>query len=139
MKSKKIGNTYIIRLDKGEELVDGLEKFCMDEKIKLGTIQGIGATNDVTVGYFDTKKKEYFSKRFEGDFEIASLSGNITTMDGKIYLHLHITFGDKEFGSHSGHLNQAMISATFEGVITAVEGEVCREHNKKIGLNLLKL
>jgi len=139
MKSKKVGNTYIVRIDKGEELVGSLEKFCVDEKIKLGTIQGIGAANDVTIGYFDIKKKEYFSKRFEGDFEIAPLNGNITTMDGNIYLHLHVTFGDKEFGSHSGHLNEAMISATFEGVITSVDGEVDRYYDEEIGLNLLKL
>lgn len=139
MKSKKVGNTYVIRIDKGEELVKTLENFCKENQIKLGTVQGIGATDKLTIGYFDTKQKEYFAKEFKGDFEIAPLVGNITSMDEKTYLHLHVTFGDKEFGSHSGHLNSALISATFEGVITVLNGEVDRYHDEEIGLNLLKL
>ena len=139
MKSKKVDNTYIIRIDKGEELVQSLENFCKKNQIKLGTVQGIGATNQITIGYFDTEQKEYFSNQFKGDFEIAPLHGNITTMEGKTYLHLHVTFGDKKFGSHSGHLNKAVISATFEGVITVLDGKAERYHDKEIGLNFLKL
>jgi len=139
VRSKKTGDTYFVRIDKGEELVQSLDNFCKENQIKLGIIQGIGATSQITVGYFDTKQKKYFSNQFEGDFEIAPLVGNITTMDGKTYLHLHVTFGDKKFGSHSGHLNKAVISATFEGVIMVLDGEMERYHDEEIGLNLLKI
>jgi len=138
MRSKKFDNTYIVRINKGEELVKALEDFCKENNIKAGTIQGIGATNQITIGYFDTSKKEYFSKEFKGNFEMAPLIGNITSMEGKTYLHLHVTFGDEDFNSHSGHLSKAMISATFEAVITKLDGEQERYYDDGIGLNLLK-
>ena len=32
MEYKKFGNKYVMRIDKGEEIVDTLKKFCQDEK-----------------------------------------------------------------------------------------------------------
>lgn len=35
MEYKKSGNTYIVRLDVGDEIMESLKKFVTDEKIKL--------------------------------------------------------------------------------------------------------
>ena len=139
MQSKKLKNKYIIRIDKGEEIVETLTQFCKDNNIKLGSIQGIGATNKATIGFFETKTKEYHSKEFTGDFEIVSLVGNVSTMDGETYLHLHINISDKEHKSFGGHLNSAVVSATCEIFIDLADGEVDREFDEEIGLNLIKL
>lgn len=139
MQFKKYGSKYILRLDKGEEIVETLKKFCVDEDIKLGTVQGIGATNDVEIGGFETDTKEYHSKKYEGDYEIAPLLGNITTMDGEVYLHIHINLAGIDNKAISGHLNSAVVSATFECVIHRIDGEVDREFSNEIGLNLLEL
>ena len=48
MDFQKIGSKFIVRIDKGEEIVDTLTKFCLDNNITLGSISGIGATNDAT-------------------------------------------------------------------------------------------
>lgn len=74
----------------------------------------------------------------KGNFEIAPLYGNITTMQGEAYLHLHANLGDESQHSFSGHLTKAIVSATFEGVIEVIEGEVDREKDPETGLNLLK-
>lgn len=138
MEFKKFGSKYIVRLDKGEEIVETLKQFCAANNIKLGNIQGLGASNKIKVGYFDVDKKEYFSKEFEGNFEIAPMVGNISTMNDEVYLHCHINFGNEEFGAHAGHLNSAVVSATFEATIDVIEGKVDRELSKEIGLNLYK-
>jgi uncharacterized protein len=138
MQFKKFKNKILIRIDKGEELVETLKKFCIEQKIKLATISGIGATNKVKVGLFEISSKKYFSKEFTGDYEIAPLYGNISTMKGEIYLHLHINIADSKQNSYGGHLNSAVISATFEGVIDIIDGQVDRELSEEIGLNLLK-
>jgi len=116
-----------------------LKAFCREEKITLGTVQGIGATNDAEVGLFETKSKNYLSHHFTGDFEITSLLGNITTFKGEIYLHLHATLCGKDHHAYGGHLNSATVSATFEAVIEKTEGVIEREFNDEIGLNLLKI
>jgi len=136
MKSKKFNNKYLIRIDKGEEVVETLKEFCEKENIKLGTITGIGATNRVKVGLFDTEKKEYYSTELEDNFEITSLCGNISTMDKETYLHLHINLCDSKHKCFGGHLNYAYVSATFEGVIEVIKGEVNRHLNDEVGLNL---
>jgi len=138
MDYKKFNNKYVVRLDKGEELVEELKKFCKDQKIKLGSISGLGATDKITIGLFDVKDKKFHSKEFLGAYEIASLIGNISTMNKEIYLHLHITIGDKEHKTYSGHLVKAVISATFEGVIDMIDGEIDRQFSDEVGLNLMK-
>ncbi|MEN6379179.1 MAG: PPC domain-containing DNA-binding protein [Methanofastidiosum sp.] len=138
MEYKKFGNKYIIRIDKGEEVVDTLKKFCVANKIRLGTITGLGATNKVTIGLFEVQSKKYFSKELIGNHEIAPLYGNITTMNGEVYLHLHVNLGNDGHKSFAGHLNSAFVSATVEVIIDSIEGEVERKFSDEIGLNLLK-
>ncbi|HIH00412.1 MAG TPA: DNA-binding protein [Thermoplasmata archaeon] len=70
---------------------------------------------------------------------MTSLLGNTTTMNGEVYLHLHITIGNVEHKTMGGHLTSAVISATFEGIIDIIDDQVTREYHEDVGLNLLKL
>ena len=139
MKYERLGNKVVIRIDKGEEIVDALKTICKKLDIKLGSIVGIGATDKVTIGLLNTKTKKYQEKEFTGDHEIAPLVGNITIMNGEVNLHLHVTICNVEHKALGGHLTSAVISATFEGIIDVIEGQVTREYNDEVGLNLLKL
>ncbi|MFW6272766.1 MAG: PPC domain-containing DNA-binding protein [bacterium] len=138
MKYKKFNNNYILRIDKGEEIVESLFEFIKIEKIKLANVSGIGASNHIEMGLFDTKEKKYYSKVFKGDFEITSLLGNISTMDDKPYLHLHISLANKDQKMFGGHLNKAIISGTLELFITAIDNKIDRKFDNDVGLNLLE-
>ncbi|NMA92413.1 MAG: DNA-binding protein [Firmicutes bacterium] len=138
MDYRKFGNRYVLRLDRGEEIVGTLKKFCEDERIELGWIKGIGAVNRATIGLFDTKNRQYHSIELEGDHEITSLAGNISTLGGRVYLHLHVNLSDDDFRVRGGHLNSAVISGTGEIVIEAMSGNVDRVFNEEIGLNLYR-
>ncbi len=70
--------------------------------------------------------------------EITSLVGNISTFNGKIYLHCHINICNEKMNILGGHLNECYISATGEFVISIIYGTVERELNEEIGLNLYK-
>jgi predicted DNA-binding protein with PD1-like motif len=129
----------MVRIDKGEELIDCLKTICKTLDIKLGSIIGIGATDKITVGLMNTKTKKYQSKEFTGDHEITSLVGNITTLNGEVYLHLHVTICNVEHKALGGHLTLAVISATFEGIIDIIDGQINRDYNDEVGLNLLSL
>ncbi|MCF7886067.1 MAG: DNA-binding protein [Candidatus Marinimicrobia bacterium] len=139
MKFKKFGQKYVIRIEKGEEIIATLEKFCQKENIKAGSIIGIGAAGELEIGHFEAATKEYHSKKFEGDLEIAPLAGNISTKDGEVYLHIHANISDAELKSYSGHLNSAIVSATFECIIKKFEGQIGRKFSPEIGLNLFDL
>ena len=138
MEFKKFGSKYIVRLDRGEEIVASITELVKSENISLGRVSGIGAVNKVTIGLFEVDTKEYHKEELIGDFEILNLSGNISQMDDKEYLHFHITIGDEDFNAFGGHLNQARVSATAEIIIDLIDGNLDREFNDEVGLNLLK-
>lgn len=138
MEFKRFGHKYVVRLEKGEEIIESIKTLCQEEGIKLGTISGIGATNKATIGLFKTSTKEYHSKELTGDMEITSLLGNISQMNGEVYLHIHINLADEDNNVFGGHLTSAVISATGEIIIDVIEGIVDRKFNEEIGLNLFK-
>lgn len=139
MEYRRFENTIVARVEKGDEIVSSLEKLCINENIQLGLVSGLGAVNDVTIGIFNTEDKTYYSKDCKGDFEITSLTGNITRMNENPYLHLHITIGNTKTNEiYGGHLSKAIISATGEIFVTVIPGKVGREFSDKIGLNLMK-
>jgi len=137
MKFKKFGKKWVVSLNIGEEVVETLKKFCKDNNIKLGTINGIGAVKGATIGFYNLKTKKYYPKELKGDYEITSLSGNISTMDGEVYLHLHINLADSNYNTCGGHLNSAIIGGVGEIIIEEIEGEIERGFNEEVGLNLL--
>lgn len=139
MRSKKIGNKYFVRIDRGEEVVSSLKKFCQENNVKLGSVYGIGAADRVTIGLFNTNTKEYHNIELKGEHEITNLTGNITTSNGEVYLHLHITVADEQYNAHGGHLNEAWISGTCELIVDVVDEEIEREFDENSGLNVFKL
>lgn len=135
MDYRRFGDTVIVRLDKGEEILEQLEKVALAENIRLAEVSALGATNDITVGVFATAEKKYYANHFTGDMEIVSLTGTISTMDGKYYAHLHMSAGNDKGQVFGGHLNRAVISATCEMVIRVIDGSVDRKFNEEVGLN----
>lgn len=115
MEYRKFPQGYVLRLDPGEEIVSSLTRLVADENIQLASVSAIGAANDVTIGIFNTAEKQYYSQRYQGDYEISALVGSVTRKEGEPYLHLHITIGNPVTGQvHAGHLTSAVISATLE-------------------------
>jgi len=139
MRWRRCGKSWIVRIDKGEEIVAALREFCKAHGIVLGAVSGIGATDKATIGCFKVKNKEYVKKELMGDHEITGLTGNVSTMDGEVYLHLHITLSDADYHTRGGHLNSAVVSGTCEVVIEEIEGQIEREYDDEVGLNLYKL
>jgi len=138
MDYKRFNNTIMARIEKHEEIISEVMEICKIENIKLANVNALGAVNEIVIGLFDTEEKKYHSKKYTGDFEIVSLTGSITTKDGQLYNHLHISVGDREYNVRGGHLNSAIVSATCELFIHIIDGVVEREFNEEVGLNLLK-
>ena len=140
MKFKKLNSGYILKLEKGEEIIETLAKFCGDNNIKSGSIAGIGGTDNATLKYYDREKKEYIPKNFSGkDYEIVSLLGNISLIDGKAFAHIHITLGDVDYNTFGGHLGSAVVSITCEMTISMTGGILNRKLDDEFKLNFLDI
>ena len=139
MDYRKFEQGYVLRLDPGEEIVGSLTRLVEQESIQLASVSALGAANDVTIGIFNTAEKRYYSQRYQGDYEISALVGNVTRKEGEPYLHLHITIGNPVTGQvHAGHLSSATISATLELFLQVWDGQVGRKFSDTVGLNLLE-
>ena len=68
MEYKRFNNTIVARIDKGEEILDKIKEISLKENIKLANVNALGATNDFTVGVFNTSLKKYYSNEFKGSF-----------------------------------------------------------------------
>lgn len=137
MEYRKFGNTYVVRLDPGEEIIEKMMWLAAVEHIKLANLNGLGAVDNITLGVYSPETKQYKANIFHSDFEVVSLTGTLTTQNGRPYTHLHMAVADVSGRCFGGHLNRAVVSATVEIIINIIDGVVDREPNAQIGLNLM--
>ena len=139
MEYRVFGNDIVLRIQKGEDIPTVLQAVCEKEQVKLASVSGLGAVGEVTLGVFNTERVAYETQTYTGDMEIASCSGNISTMEGKTYLHLHMVVANVMKGiCHGGHVNRAIVSLTGEFILHRIDGRVEREYSPEVGLNLFK-
>lgn len=139
MEYKKTKFGYLVRLIRGEEVIACLTSLAEKEKIQSGFLFGLGAVANPKLGYYDLKTKEYQSETFEGEFEIVNLTGNISQLEGKPFIHAHMTVSDEECRAFGGHLFSAHVHATGEITIIDFGLPVSRQLDQEIGLKLLDL
>lgn len=133
---KEANGKYILSIDNHTEITAAFTAFCQDKQISCGVISGIGAVNSATLRFFNPATKEYVDKTFSEQMEIANLTGNISTLDGRIYLHLHCTFGREDYTSLAGHLLVATLSGAGEFFIEPLDADAPRAFSEEIGLNV---
>ena len=139
MDCKRIDDVhYLVRLDPNEEIVSSLADVAEKNGIRIAMVQGLGAVKKVVMGVYNVERQEYKANTLEGTYEILSLTGTLDTMGGKHYSHLHIAIGDAAGHAFGGHLNEAVISATAEIILTCMPGEIDREKSPAVGLNIWK-
>ena len=131
---------YAVSIRNRQEIVSALATFCKDKNIRSGEISGIGAVDKAVLRFFNPQTKQYVDRTFTGQMEIAGLAGNISTLDGEIYLHLHITLGCEDYSAKAGlqlarkygvsmPIVEEVNSILFEGkpASDAVRDLMCRE------------
>lgn len=132
-----LGQLMVI-VDKGMKLVETLTEVARTRQIKGGRISGVGALEQVQLGYYELHDKTYIRKTFDqGDYELISLNGNITLKGGEPYVHVHTTIGDRNFQVFGGHLFEAVVAVTAEVHILPLGVFPERQPVKEIGLDLI--
>lgn len=136
---KQIGNKYVVSIQNHKEIVKALTVFCEEKNIKSGAIYGIGAIDELTLRFFHSETQKYVDQVFHEQMEIANLTGNISTLNEKVYLHLHITVGRSDYSALAGHLLSATLNGAGEFIVEDFTDTVVRVYDPSIGLNCYKL
>ena len=119
MEYRQFQDTYVIRMDRGEEIVASLSAFCEQEGVKLASVEALGAADHAVIGLYDVGAR------------------HVSTKDGRTYLHLHINLCRADMSVIGGHLNECRISATCEMFVRRLDGVVERKLDEAVtGLNL---
>lgn len=139
MISRKVDNTYILRLDRGDDIIPVIKEFCEQNNITAGIISGFGVAGNLKLICFDGKTRTPKTKSFEGDYEITSLLGNISYVDNELFPHLHITLVDYDFKAFGGHLVEGKIGLTGEIFIQTLNTRIDRIKNEETGINIINL
>ncbi len=138
MRYRKYGDTYLVRIDRGEEIVEQVKALARTEGIRLASVQALGAVSEFTVGVFNVDERKYRSNSFRGVYEIASLTGTIDTLEGEVYTHLHLCAAGEQGQAFGGHLDRAVVSAVCEMVVRVLPGTADRSFDEALGLNLFR-
>ncbi len=139
MKYMNKGDLVMLRIDKGEEIMEKIQEVLEKENIDSAYLSGIGAVSHCILKYYDPVEKTYGEKIFSEQLEITSLIGNVAMMDGKRIIHAHINLGDTECNIKGGHLDEARVGGTCEILLKRLDMDLKRGHDPETNLNILQL
>lgn len=130
---------HLVILKRGEKLMLGLHEACQKLKLVGARLNGIGAIEDIELGYYNLHEKRYQTRRLsDGDYELLSFEGNLSEKEGQPFIHAHVTLGKEDLSTIGGHLFEATVAITAEIFITSIEHQPIREYDPETGLFLIK-
>lgn len=128
------------RLNRGDDLEEGILRVCADTSIRCGEIRLIGALSHAELCAYDQKKQAYGpSRKFSGNLEILSVLGNVSEKSGDRSIHLHATLArDTDNGIQviGGHLLSAKVFACEYAIQACDDLILRRSYDDKTGLSL---
>lgn len=128
MEYRKFGDTYYLRIDKGEEVVASVLSVCEQEGIRSATFSGIGGCQDADIQVFDPVQGSFHTNHIEGMLELVSVMGNVIWGDeGAHSYHSHALFAYHVDGQQriaAGHLKSTTVRYTAEIELRPVIGGV---------------
>jgi len=141
MKEKDVEIGFILKLEKGDEVISSITDFCARRGIQSAIFSGIGAVDNFEIGYYDSDKREYFFRHESAVHEVASMQGNVALVDGKPFVHAHAVLSrcDASCACIGAHIKSAMVAVTLEVFLTPLPTPLVRTMDESIGLKLLNI
>ncbi|MBP2619211.1 PPC domain-containing DNA-binding protein [Chryseobacterium jejuense] len=133
--ARKVDQIYIVSLKNYSNIVEALTDFVQNQNIHAGEVTGIGAVGEATLRFFSFETKTYIDKTFKEQMEVANISGNVSVIDGKLSLHIHITLGRQDYTALAGHLLEAKIHGAGEFIFYPLDTRAVKIKDKETGIN----
>jgi len=139
---KELGTRRVFmgKLAHGADLLEEITTICVDNNIKLGRIEGLGAVKKSCLGFYSQDTKEYQYLTLDKNMEISNLVGNVSLKDGVPIVHAHITLSDEQGCAYGGHLAPDTIIFACEILVHELDGPEFRRGTDQVtGLPLWEL
>ncbi len=137
-KMKNPKKPFILILRRGEPFADSIIECIQRMNISSASVSGFGAIENPIVAAYNLRKRYYMQKEFPGIYQLASLNGTVSlSPKNQLVTHIHIVFTDPNYRAFGGHLMGGECGITAEITIIPLMGEIHREHDHDIGLDLM--
>lgn len=138
---KRLGDTYLVRLEKGERVIESLKQFADSYRLGFGVFQAIGTFERVTLGYYNTDTQAYENEELDEPVEVLSMIGDISLgEEGERIVHAHVVVvGRSDYSALGGHVTQATAGPTVEVVVETSPTTLRRSQDPETGLQLWDL
>ena len=151
MEYKKIGETYYVRMDRGDEIIGNILEICRKESIPSAIFSGIGGCSSAELQVFIPETGSFETEQLEEMLELVSLNGNVVSGDdGQLYHHTHALFSfkggnrdvdnivgghqDGQHGMAGGHLKSTTVLYTAEIELRpTIGGSIGRKFDPETG------
>lgn len=138
MEYRKYNDTYYIRVDKGDEIIQSILSVCEKENITSAVYEGIGGCSEAEIQIFNAAEGKFETTKISGMLELISLIGDVAPKDdGELYHHTHAMFSFVKDGKHmveGGHMKSITVLYTAEIELRPVlGGSIGRKFDSETG------
>lgn len=131
--------TWLLVFDDGDAVVEILSLFARDHGLSGARLWGIGALDQVELGFYRHEQRDYDRFSLQEELELLALNGNLSVTDEGPRVHAHVVVGRSDGTAHGGHLFEARVGPTLEVFVVESPVEIRREMNEEFGLPLIRL
>ena len=136
MKLRRMGDTWVVLVERGEDVVASLQKAAAEARVTAAQVSAIGALEWVELGLYYLESRTYQRRRMEGPLEIASLQGSVSLIAGKPVLHAHTVLSDAKMQAFGGHLFAGEVGPSCEAFLRVLPGTLEKVDDPPTGLKL---
>ena len=131
------GRGFVGRLDTGSDLLEEIERFCVEHGVLAAQVTVIGAVRRARYAYYEQNDRRYRELESHSHHEIVGFTGNVSLKEDRPFLHAHATFADADGETVGGHLLRGCEVFAAEIMIRELAGvTLVRSHDEVTGLAL---
>jgi predicted DNA-binding protein with PD1-like motif len=124
----------LVSLTRGDDLRSSLQDLAADQKLVGASVHGIGALQDPELGWWDLPNQTYHKRVFPGLYELLTLQGNLSLLEGKPLLHAHVTLSGPDYQVFGGHFFEARVGVVAELFLDPCADPLLRVFCPSLGL-----
>lgn len=128
--------TYLVVMQRGDDVLSGLTEFAEKNNITYASFSGLGAMSSTRIGCYDRDKQMYHIIPVKGQAETVSFIGNITLLNGKPVVHVHMAVSQSDGVVRGGHLFKAIVWPTLEVTVTVEPVAIYKKKEADTGFAL---
>jgi len=128
---------YAVVFYRGDEALSGLTDFAIEHKIEDAHFTGIGAINGATLAWLDPTKQIYHRIPVSEQAEVLSLVGDVSSFNGKPFVHMHAVLGKSNGTPIGGHVFELNVNPTLEILMTVNSVPLRRRPDDASGMKVI--